>query len=40
VTSSNDAADPALRKMRVLVGNGGNARMCDPQLLQPDPRAC
>jgi len=40
VTSSNDAADPALRKLRVVVGNGGMARMCDPNLAQPDPRAC
>jgi len=40
VTSSDDASDPALRSMRVLVGNGGAARMCDPQLAQPDPRAC
>jgi type IV fimbrial biogenesis protein FimT len=40
VTSSNDAGDPALRNMRVVVGNGGLARMCDPGLAQPDPRAC
>jgi len=40
VTSSNDATDPALRKLRVVVGNGGMARMCDPNLAQPDPRAC
>jgi len=40
VTSSNAATDPALRPMRVVVGNGGQARMCDPQLAQPDPRAC
>jgi type IV fimbrial biogenesis protein FimT len=40
VTSAVDAADPALRKMRVVVGNGGMARMCDPNLAQPDPRAC
>jgi len=40
VTSSNDAGDTALRNMRVLIGNGGSARMCDPQLAQPDPRAC
>ena len=40
VTSSNAASDPALRPMRVVVGNGGQARMCDPQLAQPDPRAC
>lgn len=40
VTSSNDAGDAALRNIRVLIGNGGSARMCDPQLAQPDPRAC
>jgi type IV fimbrial biogenesis protein FimT len=40
VTSSNDASDPALRTMRVLVGSGGMARICDPKLAQPDPRAC
>ena len=38
VTSS--VTDPALRKLRVVVGNGGMARMCDPNLAQPDPRAC
>ena len=32
--------DPALRNLRVVVGNGGMARMCDPNLAQPDPRAC
>jgi type IV fimbrial biogenesis protein FimT len=40
ITSNNDASDPALRTMRVVVGNGGAARMCDPHLAQPDPRAC
>jgi len=40
VTSSNDAGDLALRNLRVVVGNGGMARMCDPALGQPDPRAC
>lgn len=40
VTSNYNASDPALRRMRVVVGNGGQARMCDPQLAQPDPRAC
>jgi type IV fimbrial biogenesis protein FimT len=40
VTSSNDASDAALRKMRVEVGTGGMARMCDPLIAQPDPRAC
>jgi len=40
VTSNNDAGDAALRNMRVVVGNGGMARMCDPNLAQPDPRAC
>jgi type IV fimbrial biogenesis protein FimT len=40
VTSSNDASDLALRKLRVVVGSGGMARMCDPNLAQPDPRAC
>jgi type IV fimbrial biogenesis protein FimT len=40
VTSNNDGGDLALRKMRVVVGNGGMARMCDPNLAQPDPRAC
>jgi len=40
VTSKNDAGDPALRNLRVVVGNGGLARMCDPGLAQPDPRAC
>ena len=40
VTSNNDAADLALRTLRVVVGNGGMARMCDPNLAQPDPRAC
>jgi len=38
VTSSVN--DPALRNLRVVVGNGGMARMCDPNLAQPDPRAC
>jgi len=38
VTSS--VTDPALRNLRVVVGNGGMARMCDPNLAQPDPRAC
>lgn len=40
VTSNNDGGDLALRNMRVVVGNGGMARMCDPNLAQPDPRAC
>jgi type IV fimbrial biogenesis protein FimT len=40
VTSNNDGSDLALRNMRVVVGNGGMARMCDPNLAQPDPRAC
>jgi len=40
VTSSNESAGNGLRNMRVLVGGGGNVRMCDPQLTQPDPRAC
>jgi type IV fimbrial biogenesis protein FimT len=40
VTSNNDAGDLALRNLRVVVGNGGLARMCDPGLAQPDPRAC
>ena len=40
VTSNNDGGDLALRSMRVVVGNGGMARMCDPNLAQPDPRAC
>jgi len=40
VTSANDASDPALRNLRVVVGNGGMARLCDPALAQPDPRAC
>jgi type IV fimbrial biogenesis protein FimT len=38
-----DVCNPALpgaRKMRVVVGTGGNARMCDPQVAAGDPRAC
>jgi type IV fimbrial biogenesis protein FimT len=40
VTSHNDSADPALRNLRVVVGQGGNARMCDANLPSSDPRAC
>jgi len=40
VDVTSTVADPALRNMRVVVGSGGSARMCDPQLAQPDPRAC
>lgn len=28
------------RELRVTIGTGGNARMCDPNLLSSDPRAC
>jgi type IV fimbrial biogenesis protein FimT len=28
------------RELRVTVGTGGNVRMCDPNLVQPNPRAC
>lgn len=29
-----------MRKMRIVVGAGGNLRMCDPQVAAGDPRAC
>jgi type IV fimbrial biogenesis protein FimT len=32
--------DSSLRKMRIVVGMGGNVRMCDPQVASGDPRAC
>jgi type IV fimbrial biogenesis protein FimT len=38
-----DVCNPSvagLRKMRIIVGTGGNARMCDPQVAAGDPRAC
>lgn len=28
------------RELRIMVGIGGDVRMCDPQLAAPDPRAC
>jgi type IV fimbrial biogenesis protein FimT len=28
------------RTLRILVGSGGNVRMCDPSIPAPDPRAC
>ncbi|SRR5258708_2244707 len=32
--------DASVRKMRIVVGMGGNVRMCDPQVAAGDPRAC
>ena len=28
------------RELRITIGVGGNARMCDPNVSLPDPRAC
>jgi type IV fimbrial biogenesis protein FimT len=35
-----NALDASVRKMRIVVGMGGNVRMCDPQVASGDPRAC
>jgi type IV fimbrial biogenesis protein FimT len=40
VTTSLAATDAAIRPLRVQVGAAGMARVCDPQLAKPDPRAC
>ena len=33
-------AASATRILRIVLGSGGNVRMCDPQLAAGDPRAC
>jgi len=40
VCSSAPIASGDMRKMRIVVGAGGNLRMCDPQVAAGDPRAC
>jgi type IV fimbrial biogenesis protein FimT len=35
-----NAVDASVRKMRIVIGIGGNVRMCDPQVAAGDPRAC
>jgi type IV fimbrial biogenesis protein FimT len=40
VSNTTAATDQAVRPLRVVVGAGGMARVCDPALAQPDPRAC
>lgn len=40
VSNTTAATDTAVRPLRVVVGAGGMARVCDPNLAQPDPRAC
>jgi hypothetical protein len=40
VSNTTAAVVTAVRPLRVVVGAGGMARVCDPNLAQPDPRAC
>ncbi len=39
IDSSKLSADQS-RNLRVLVSRGGNMRLCDPNVIAPDPRRC
>lgn len=39
-SAATNVASTELRKMRIVVGPAGSVKMCDPQVVSTDPRAC